>query len=152
LGAVPLLYIFRDIDDTDIMFRVVWAIAGMFAIILLIAWVNRGNWGTSVLVDGRTLTLRDYTGRLSSCSIREARFDNTAIATRDAVVIFGRPQAQIYTRADIEERLIPRLGDAQRVSPMTMLTIQIQLRHPQGLVAVLAIIGIIAYAAVTLAS
>jgi hypothetical protein len=134
------------------MFRVVWAIAGMFAIILLIAWVNRGNWGTSVLVDGRTLTLRDYTGRLSSCSIREARFDNTAIATRDAVVIFGRPQAQIYTRADIEERLIPRLGDAQRVSPMTMLTIQIQLRHPQGLVAVLAIIGIIAYAAVTLAS
>ena len=101
-------------------------------------------------MDGNTLTLRDYTGRKSSCPLRDARYDKTAIATRDAVVILGRPQAQIYKREDVQERLIPRLGDAQHVGAIGMLKIQIALKHPQGLVSVFALIGVIIYAVVSL--
>ena len=150
LTIVPLAFIVSMLDKPDVMLQLAGPVAVMFAIAFLVAWVNKANWGTSILLDGRTLTLRDHTGRNSSCSIPEARFDNTAIATRDAVVILGRPQASIYGRADIEERLIPRLGDAQRVGPIEMLRIQIQLRHPQGLVTVLAVVGILAYAAYSL--
>jgi hypothetical protein len=151
LTVVPLVYIFRLVDSPDVTLPLGGVVAGMLAIVLLIAWINRANWGTAVLLDGQTLTLRDYTGRTSSCAIREARFDNTAIATRDAVVILGRPQAQIYKRADVQERLLPRLDDAQRVGPIGMLKIQIQLKHPQGLVTVFAIVGLLVFGAVTIA-
>lgn len=58
----------------------------MFAMVLLIAWVNSANRGTAVVLDGRTFNLRDRTGRRTSCSIHEASIDDTAIATRDAVI------------------------------------------------------------------
>lgn len=152
LGVVTLAYLFRSFESPDAVLPLVLAIAGMLAIILLIAWVNKANWETSIRLDGNTLTLRDYLGRTSSSPMRDVRFDDTAIATRDVIVMLGRPQAQIYNRADLQERLLPRLGDAQRVGPIAMLKIQIQLRHPQGLVAVLALIGVIAYAAVQAAT
>jgi len=152
LIVVPLIFIFGIFDHPEIMISLAAPVAGIFAIVVLIAWVNSANWGTAILVDGRTLTLRDHTGRQTSCSISEARFDNTAIATRDAVVMLGRPQAPIYDREDVEERLLPRLGDAQRINAVEMLWMQIQLRHPQGLVTVIAIVGILVYFAVTMAS
>jgi hypothetical protein len=151
LTVVPLVFIVESFDSPDVLLPLMGVVAGMFTIVLLIAWVNRANWGTSVLLNGQTLTLRDYTGRQSSCAIREVRFDDTAIATRDAVVILGRPQAQIYKRADVQERLIPRLRDAQRVGAIGMLKILIQLRHPQGLVTVFAVIGILVFAVFKLA-
>ncbi len=152
LSVVPLIYMFDVFEHPDVVTKLIGPLAGMFAIVLLIAWVNSANWGTSISVDGSTLTLRDHSGRLSSCRIPEVRFDDTAIATRDAVVILGRPQAQIYARDDVQERLLPRLDEAHRVGPIEMLKIQIQLRHPQGVVTVLAIIGLLAYGAVTIAA
>jgi hypothetical protein len=151
LGAVPLVYIVMLVDKPDITLPLAGSVAGLVGIVLLIAWANRGNWGTSILVDGRTLTLRDYTGRKSSCAIREARFNDTAIATRDAIVILGNAKAQIYKRDDIQERLLPQLGDAQRLGPLGVLKLQIQLGHPQGLITVFAILGILVFGAVTLA-
>lgn len=46
---------------------------------------------------------------------------------------------------------MPRLGEAQRVGPMEMLKIQVSLWHPQGVFAVIAAIGLLVYAAVTMA-
>ena len=143
-------FLFRSFDKPEVILPLAGAIAGLVGIVLLVAWVNRANWGTSIEVNANTLTLRDYTGRKSSCSLRDVRYDKTAIATRDAVVILGRSQAQIYNREDIQERLIPRLGDAQHVGAIGMLKIQIALKHPQGLVSVFALIGVIIYAAVSL--
>ena len=141
LSVAPLIFLVNGVDDPAAMIPLVGAVTGMCAIVVLIVWVNNANWGTSISLDGQTLTLRDYTGRISSCALREARFDNTSIATRDAVVILGRPQAQVYDRESVQAHLIPRLGDAQRVGPIAMLKIQIELRHPQGIVAILAVIG-----------
>ena len=56
--------------------------------------------------------------------------------------------APIYDRDDIKERLLPRLGEAQRVGPLEMLKIQIAMRHPQGIIVVLVALGLLAYGAV----
>jgi hypothetical protein len=152
LAVLPLLWTFWTLDKPDATLPLAAAAAGLVGIVLLVAWVNRANWGTSITLDGQTLTLRDYTGRKSSCAIREARFHDSAIATRDAVVVLGRAQAQIYSRSDVDQRLLPRLGDARRVGHVGILKILIQLRHPQGLVTVITIVGLLAYVAVTFAS
>jgi hypothetical protein len=119
----------------------------LLAIVLLIAWVNRANVGTSITLDGDRLTLRDHTGRDSSCSIKKARYDDTAIATPDAVVFIGRPMAWVYRQEDIKEQLLPRIEAAQKVSPWTMMQIFVKLRHPQGLITVAAIAGLVVYLA-----
>lgn len=152
LIVIPLVFMFRIFDHPEVVSKLIGPIAGMFAIVMLIAWINKANWGTAIVLDGNMLTLRDHTGRNSTCPIRQVRYDNTAIATRDAVVILGRPKARIFAEADIQEQLMPRLSDAQRVGAIEMLKIQFQLRHPQGLVAVLALIGVMVYAVVNLVS
>ena len=148
---VPLAYLYGDQDNPEIAIRLLISMVGAAAIMMLIAWTNRSNWGTSIRVEGQTVTLRDHTGRQSSCAIRDVRYDDTAIATRDVVVILGRPNSRIYEQKDVQERLMPRLGEAQRVGPMEMLKIQVSLWHPQGVFAVIAAIGLLVYAAVTMA-
>ena len=152
LLVAPLIYLFQLLDKPDMFVQLIIPLAGMFAIVILIAWTNNASWGTAISLDGNTLTLRDHTGRLSSCPIRQVRYDDTAIATPDAVVILGRPKSRVYLLADIKERLLPRLGDAQKVGAIEMLKIQIELRHPQGIVTVLAIIGILVFATVEMIS
>ena len=152
LAVASLAYIFRELDASYVVILSIGPMALLFAIVALVVWTNRANWGTSVSVDGNTVTLHDHAGRESSCPIRDVCYDDTAIATPDAVVILGRPKAQIYEQTNVKERLIPRLGDAQRVGPLGMLKIQIQLRHPQGIVVVLAIIGFLIYGVVKIAS
>jgi len=150
--VLPLIFMIGIFESPEIVTKLIGPIGAMFGIVILIAWVNKANWGTSIVLDGNTLTLRDHTGRQSTCSIRQVRYDDTAIATRDALVVFGRPKAQIFSQSDIQERLLPRLGEAQRVGPIEMLRIQIQLRHPQGMVTVFAVVGVLAYIVVSLVS
>lgn len=108
----------------------------LLGIVFLIAWVNKANVGTSVTVDGNRVTLRDHTGRDSSCFIKDLRYDETAIATKDAVVFLGRPMAWVYAREALKEQLLPRIEAGQKVTPWQMMRIFMELRHPQGLVTV----------------
>lgn len=62
-----------------------------------------------------------------------------AIATQDMAVFLGQPQMAIYNRQILTEELFPRLADAQRVSVLQMQRTLIRLRHPQGLLTLLAI-------------
>lgn len=152
LGAGLLVYLSGQAGKPEMLAVLIVPLAGAFAIVMLSAWVNNANWGTAVVVDGKTVTLRDHTGRQSSCPIRQVRYDDSAIATRDVVVVLGRPQARIYDQDEVRERLLPRLGEARKVGSFEMLKILIQLGHPHGIVTVLAVIGIIAYGAYHLAA
>jgi hypothetical protein len=118
---------------------------GMLSIVVLISWINHSNSGTWIHIDGKLLTLRDYSGRESSCPLSEARYDDTAIATPDAVVILGRPMASIYKRKDLKEKLFPRLAETQKASPLQMRKILMQQRHPQGISAILLLAGLLMY-------
>ncbi|RZV35988.1 MAG: hypothetical protein EX272_09605 [Chromatiales bacterium] len=146
LAVGLVIYLTSQMGKPDVLLHLMAPFGGAVAIVMLIAWVNRANWGTSVSLDGNTVTLRDHTGRLSRSTIREIRYDDTAIATQDVVVILGRPKARVYAQDAIQERLLPRLGEARKVGPIEMLKIQVQLMHPQGLITVLAIVAMIVYA------
>ncbi len=152
LAVVGIIINFKVMSNPEILLLLAGPLAGLLLVGMLMAWVNRANWGTSVTVDGDTLTLRDHTGRESRCPIRKVRYDKTAIATLDTVVILGLPNAKIYKRSDIQDRLLPRLAEAQEVGPIEMLKIQIQARHPQGIVVVLTIIGLAVFGVIQLFS
>jgi hypothetical protein len=62
------------------------------------------------------------------------------------MVFLGRPPASIYKRKDLKEKLFPRLAEAQKVSALQMQKILIQQRHPQGVTAILALVGVLIYA------
>ena len=51
----------------------------------------------------------------------------------------------IYKRKDLKEKLFPRLVEAQKASPLQMQKILMQRRHPQGVSAILALIGLLMY-------
>jgi hypothetical protein len=119
---------------------------GMLSIVVLISWINRSNVGTAIRINGNLVTLRDHSGRESSCPLHEVRYDNTAIATQDTTVFLGRPLASIYKRKDLNEKLFPRLAEAQKVSPLQMQKILIQQRHPQGITSILGLAGLLIYA------
>jgi hypothetical protein len=146
LTVIPLVALAGMSDKPELFGKLIAPLAGLFAIAALVAWINRANWGTAISVDGDSLTLTDHTGRHSSCPIRRVRYDNTAIATTDAIVMLGRPQHRVYKEADVQEHLMPRLADAERVGAIEMLKIQVELRHPQGMVAVATIVAIVIYA------
>ena len=152
LGTGLLIYLTSQTGKPEMLAVLVLPLAGAGAIVMLSVWLNGANWGTAVMVDGKTVTLRDHTGRQSSCPIRQVRYDDSAIATQDVVVVLGRAQARIYDQDDIRERLLPRLAEAQKVGPFEMLKIQIQLWHPHGVVTVVALIGLIAYGVYQLAA
>ncbi len=152
LAVVPLVMLMQTSENPELVGKLIGPIAGIFAIVAMVAWVNRGNWGTAIMLDGDRLTLRDHTGRESTCSIRQVRYDDTAIATRDTVVILGRPQNRVYTDGDVREQLMPRLVDASRIGALEMLKLQIELKHPQGLITVFALVGVAIYAFVYFAT
>ncbi len=140
LGSIALIAaMLASSDEPDVGAALLAPLAGMLLVVVMMAWVHRANHGTSIRVAGGMLTLRDHAGRTSTSPIRDVRYDDTSIATQDAVVILGRPAARIYSDDAISGKLLPRLADARKVSAMEMIKIHVQLRHPQGVVALIAL-------------
>lgn len=123
---------------------------GMLSIAAVISWINRSNVGTAIHIDGNLVTLRDHSGRESTCPLQEVRYDDTTIATQDAMVFLGRTPASIYNRKDLDEKLFPRLAVAQKISPLQMQKILIKQRHPQGITIILGLAALLIYAVWTL--
>jgi hypothetical protein len=140
-----LIYILTSHDNPEFGIGLIPSVSGLIVIVLLIVWVNKANVGTSIRLHGNMVTLRDHNGRESSCPIRELRYDDSAIATREVIVVLGRPTAWVYEPKSLKDELIPRLEEAKKVGPLEMMRILIELRHPQGLVTVIAIIGLVTY-------
>jgi len=135
IGTVA--YIIVAYDKPEFGVQLIIPVAGFLLIFAAVVWVNKANKGTAVRLAGDTLTLRDHTGRESSCSLHQVRYSDSAVATRDMVVFLGRPMAWLYPRKVIKSDLLPLLDAAQKVNPIAMMKILIELRHPQGLVTVL---------------
>ena len=59
-------------------------------------------------------------------------YSDSAIATRDQAVLLGQPQKSIYDRRQLEEGLIPHLGNATKISAWQMQKTLIRVRHPSA--------------------
>lgn len=121
-------------------------IAGIVPVFLLIAWASRENVNASIRIEGDVLTLRNRAGRESSCPITEARYDKSVVATRDMAVFLGQPMAPLYDREALENELFPRLKRAQKMSALQMQQLLLEMRHPQAIVTLLAVFGLLFYA------
>ena len=142
LPLVALLgYVFAAYDDPRLGIPFIIPVVGLFLIYAAILWIVNSNRGTAIRISGDTLTLRDHTGRESSCALRDVRYSVSTVATRDAAVFLGQPPAPVYSREAIANELIPRLASAQQVNPFTMTRILIELQHPQGVVTILALVA-----------
>lgn len=147
VAVLLVVVLLEEQNELDKTVMLLGPLAGLLAIIILLTWVHRANYGTAIRLDGSVLTLRDHTGRESSSPISEVRYDATSIATHDSVIFLGRPLGRVYSDSDVRDRLLPRLQNAQKVSPLQMMRIQVQLWHPQGIVALIALAAALIYGA-----
>ncbi len=151
LPLVGLLgYVFAAYDNPQLGIPFILPVVCLFLAYAAIFWIVNANRGTAIRVSGDTLTLRDHAGRESSCPIRDVRYSESAIATRDTAVFLGRAPAPVYAREVIDEQLVPRLAAAQHVNPVTMTRILVEIQHPQGIVTVLALVAAAILGIVTL--
>lgn len=120
-------------------------IVGIVPVYLVIAWAARENMNSAIRIDGDLLTLRNRAGRESTCPITEVRYDKTIIATHDMAVFLGQPIAPLYDRDTLKNELFPRLARAQKQSPWQMQQLLLELRHPQAVVTLLAVLGLLIY-------
>ncbi|MCH9696237.1 MAG: hypothetical protein K0U72_17105 [Gammaproteobacteria bacterium] len=148
--ALMLVYIILVHGKPGMAMKLLPAVAGMAAVVGLVFWLQRSNIGTSIKLEGNLLTLCDHTGRQSSCTLTDVRYNENAIATLDAVVFLGRPMAWIYDHDKLKEELFPRLSETQKISPIKMQQVLFEQRHPQGVVTVLALAGLGIYAGAVL--
>ena len=119
---------------------------GIVPVFLLIAWASRENVNSAIRIEGGVLTLRNRAGRESSCPITEARYDKTIVATHEMAVFLGQPIAPLYDRDTLKNELFPRLKTARKMSPLQMQQLLLELRHPQAIVTLLAVFGLLLYA------
>ncbi|MGI9308850.1 MAG: hypothetical protein ACR2P6_06295, partial [Gammaproteobacteria bacterium] len=103
------------------------------------------NLNTAIGIHRDRITLRDHNGHQSSHSLDQAIYDGTMIATPEMAVSLGNEKLAIYDKARIEEILARRLRSEQRVSILTMQKALIQMRHPQGIITVIALVGLVAW-------
>jgi len=146
-GSIIIGYFIAVQHNGDLGAKMILAFSAQFAIIILVNWVNRANVGTAIRLHDGLITLRDHLGRESTGRLKDVRYNESAIATHDIAVFFGRPRASIYDQRTLEEELFPRLDKAQKVPAFKMQRILIQVSHPQGIITVLAVVGLIVYAA-----
>ena len=144
VATVGMILLTYDIAEKGVYLIV--PVAGLLLVFASIVWIQKANRGTAIRLEGDTLTLRDHLGRESSCSVHQVRYADSAIATRDAVVFLGRPMAWVYPRELVENELLPRLTNAEKINPLQMTRILIDLQHPQGVVTILSFVGAVVLA------
>ena len=94
--------------------------------------VNNALVATAVTLRGKEITLRDHKGHEATYPLREAIYNDTAIAAGNTAVFFGQKKMAVYDRAVLERDLFPRLGDARKVGPWEMQKALFRMRHPQS--------------------
>ena len=94
---------------------------GLAAITAVMYWMTRAIMNTAIGLRRNQLALRDHRGRESRSSLNHVVFSDAAIATRDKAVFLGQPRKSIYDRGQLEEQLIPHLGDATKISDWQVL-------------------------------
>lgn len=115
-----------------ILFGLALPLAGLAAITAVVYWMTRAIMNTAIGLRGNEIALRDHRGRESKSSLNHVVFTDSAIATRDRAVFLGQPRKSIYDRRQLEEELIPHLGNATKISEWQMQKTLIRVRHPSA--------------------
>ncbi|MDH3440138.1 MAG: hypothetical protein OEM63_05265, partial [Gammaproteobacteria bacterium] len=112
---------------------------GFFALYYVMHWMTRVNTKTSICLDGDRVILRIHTGREARVSAKDVFFSDSVVATDDMAIFLGQHQTPLYDREKVVDVLRSRLPATQEVSHWAMQKKLIAMRHPFGLVFVLAV-------------
>ncbi len=116
------------------------AFAGM---VVFFWWFTRLNLGTSVDVEGRTLILRNSSGRRSRCDVNDALYTDNYVATPDMAVMLGQPNMRLYDKDEIERVLMPRLAGASKLSEFEMQKHLVRIGDAHGKLLIVSVIGFV---------
>ena len=133
-----------------ILFGLALPLAGLAAITAMMYWMTRAIMNTSIGLRGNRVALRDHRGRESRSSLNQVVFSDSAIATRNQAVLLGQPRRSIYDRRQLEEQLIPHLGEATKISEWQMQMTLMRLRHPSAVLLLAVLLASLALGSVVM--
>lgn len=133
-----------------ILFGLALPLAGLAAITATMYWMTRAILHTSIGLRGNQVALRDHRGRESRSSLNQLVFSDSAIATRNLAVLLGQPRRSIYDRRQLEEQLIPHLGNATKISEWQMQMTLLRLWHPSAMLLATVLLASLALGVVVM--
>lgn len=133
-----------------ILFGLALPLAGLAAILAVMYWMVRAIMGTAIGLRGNQIVLRDHRGRDSRSSLNHVVFSDSAIATRERAVFLGQPRKSIYDRRQLEEELIPHLGNATKISDWQMQKTLLRVRHPSAVLLASVLVATLVLGALVL--
>lgn len=143
LLAASFVFITIAYGDSGFVLKIFPMAGILFLIYALIFWVSRANTGTAVGFHKDHIILRDHNGAESRCPIKNVVYNKLAIATPDKAVFLGQHPMPLYEPEVVAQQLLPRLANAKAISAAKMQGVLIQMKHPQGLVLLLVLIGFV---------
>lgn len=124
-----------------ILFGLALPLGGLVAITVAMYWMTRAIMNTAIGLRGNQIALRDHRGRESRSSLNHVVFSDSAIATREKAVLLGQPRKSIYDRRQLEEELIPHLGNATQISEWQMQKTLLRVRHPSAVLLITVLLA-----------
>ncbi len=116
---------------------------GFLAVFLLADWMTRISTNTAIYVDGDRVLLKNHTGRESRASVHDVLYSDNMVATEDMAIFLGQGEHPIYDKEHVLSVLRGRLPASQRISQWEIQKRLIAMRHPYGLVTILALLVVV---------
>lgn len=140
-AAVSMLVLTAAAHDNGLFaIKMLPLVGSLVVIYALIYWMSHSNIGTAVGFEGDDIILRDHKGVESRFPLKKVVYDKVAIATPDMAVVLGHRPVPIYEPDIVAEQILPRLAAAKAISAVNMQRMLIRLRHPHGVMLLLAVI------------
>ncbi len=111
-------------------------------------WMVKVNSSTSIAFEDNRVTFKNHRNEEFRVPVSTLRYTAHVVAADRVAVFLGQGQMPLYDRDTVLRELEVRLDADQRLSPWAMQLRLIAMRHPNGVVTVLA--GLIVAAAVLL--
>ncbi|MDH3350516.1 MAG: hypothetical protein OEM51_03135 [Gammaproteobacteria bacterium] len=144
VGLVAILtYIATAYGDPVVTGRILPLASALVLIYALIYWMARASVGTAIGFQNDDIILRNHKGIESRHPIKKVIYDKSIIATPDMAVVLGQHPMPLYEPKIVTQQLLPRLASARPVSRTTMQRMLIRLRHPQGVMLVVLLAGLV---------
>jgi len=142
VALIPLLiYVMVLTDFRLATYELALPVVVILVIFVPIVWSSHRNTKSAIGIQGDTVTLRNHVGNEVAIPMARVSYSKSAIAGPDSAVFLGQHQLALYDREVLETQVFPRLTGAKSISAWDMQMTLIRMGHPQGVAAVVVIVG-----------
>ena len=127
-------------------YSLAWTSGSVLLAYLFVGWSTYVNLNTAIGLSGTNITLRNHRGREQTFPLTDVVYDGSTVAAGDMAVFMGAPAAPLYVQQAVMEHLYPRLALARSISIWRMQARLMRMLHPQGILMLLILVGLVAAA------